>query len=532
MIETLFPRVRPTSDAWNSEPSATILADAYFGELNEIAPPISHVASAVASSSDTCAKPSGVVAGDCLVAAIYTNGGMTGPAGWTQQQQAIYGSAYLTVFTYIAGASEPASYTWTPDLYVGFITIGISAYRGVDPITPLTGTPTQADAASASVTVGSITTGSADALLVKAAQGYISSPGLTWTGGGATRWEDTSSGVFLTSLTDEYLASAGATGSRTATLTDPGGTPWTLGVMLALNPAAPAITNTAAPVTVALQATGTRTATSTAAALQATGSRIATGTSVALLGAATRTSTPITAALQATGTRTASASAALTGTATRTAAASTALAVASDRTSTPVTASLLGTATRTATGASAALQATQSRTATATTALLATRTRTASATIATHATQTRTAAATITLGAGSSRTATPVTVALSAVKTRTATATAAVQETRTRTAPATLATQATVTRTALVSMAIVASSTRTAPASITLGEALGRLSATISHRPALQATTSHRDTLSAVTSHAAALSASVDHREALDATFAHRSALSAELEHV
>lgn len=238
MTAKLFPRVRPTAGAWNSEPSARLLAEAYFDDLSPAAsPPITYVASAVASDSDTCSIPSGVVAGDVLVAALYTNGAITGPAGWVQQQQAVYGGAYLTVFTRIAGASEPPSYTWTPDPFVGFTTIGISAYRGVDPTTPITGTPTQASAGASSVVVGSITTAVPDALLIKAGQGYISAPPLTWTGGGTTRWEDSSSGVFLTSETDEQLTSAGATGSRTATLTNPGGSPWTLGVMLALNPA-------------------------------------------------------------------------------------------------------------------------------------------------------------------------------------------------------------------------------------------------------------------------------------------------------
>lgn len=62
----------------------------------------------------TITKPSGIVEGDLMIAMIVGDvaGGMTHPSGWIQIAAAI-GDTFTSEMSYkIAGASEPASYSW------------------------------------------------------------------------------------------------------------------------------------------------------------------------------------------------------------------------------------------------------------------------------------------------------------------------------------------------------------------------------------------------------------------------------------
>ena len=64
-------------------------------------------------------KPAGVVAGDVLLAAVAARGGpaITPPAGWTLVRLDANGSTLRqAIYVHMAGASEPASYTFTPGL--------------------------------------------------------------------------------------------------------------------------------------------------------------------------------------------------------------------------------------------------------------------------------------------------------------------------------------------------------------------------------------------------------------------------------
>lgn len=89
-----------------------------------------HVNSASASSNFTINKPTGTAEGDLMIAVISVDdGGISAvPAGWT----AISSSYELACYK-IAGASEGASYTWTPQFggvhgWAG----GIATYRGLN----------------------------------------------------------------------------------------------------------------------------------------------------------------------------------------------------------------------------------------------------------------------------------------------------------------------------------------------------------------------------------------------------------------
>jgi len=86
-------------------------------------------------------KPAGLSANDVMVASLSANGAntMTPPSGWTLIAHT-QGVSVVDLWTYyrVAGASEPASYTWTASASATGVA-GIAAYVGVDPVSPLAG---------------------------------------------------------------------------------------------------------------------------------------------------------------------------------------------------------------------------------------------------------------------------------------------------------------------------------------------------------------------------------------------------------
>lgn len=85
-------------------------------------------------------KPAGTASGHAMVAAIENDGrsAVTAPSGWSQVCQADTGNgpSRLHVFRKTAGASEPASYTWTFG-GVGKHAGGLTVRSGVDPTDPI-----------------------------------------------------------------------------------------------------------------------------------------------------------------------------------------------------------------------------------------------------------------------------------------------------------------------------------------------------------------------------------------------------------
>jgi hypothetical protein len=193
-------------------------------------------------SSITIAKPTGTQAGDVMVASIVLNDddpAVLAPAGWTLvRQDAVQNAVMQTIFVRVAGASEPASYTWSiPDFRR--ITGGISAYSGVDTSHPVDAHNGATDAlGSNSIVAPSITTTTPGAMILHLAainaEGTIAPPS-----GSTERWENF---AFRTDSTRDALAEssdviqtdAGATGSRIATASQSGRN---IGVLLALRPA-------------------------------------------------------------------------------------------------------------------------------------------------------------------------------------------------------------------------------------------------------------------------------------------------------
>jgi hypothetical protein len=176
-----------------------------------------------------------------MVAQVVNNDDLpfTAPAGWAVVSDRIIGDTLRqSVYVRAAGPSEPASYTWKLDDYRR-IAGGITTYSGVDTANPI-------DAAAASVTTTastavpapSITTTVAGTVLVHMAavnaQATLTAPaGLT------ERWEAAAPNAdntrdALASSSDSVQPAAGATGSRTATATQPGRS---IATLLALRPA-------------------------------------------------------------------------------------------------------------------------------------------------------------------------------------------------------------------------------------------------------------------------------------------------------
>ncbi|MDN3935306.1 PKD domain-containing protein [Arthrobacter sp. YD4] len=178
-----------------------------------------------ASSTVSLAKPSGVAAGDVLVAAITADLGpsVTAPAGWTPIVNGLginsSASSGAKVFSYyhVVGSADPASYSWTLSTAVKW-GAGVTAYRGVNTTTPLdssVATTVNTTYSATSITAPSITTASNGAMLIGGVGFDSSSPGATPPGGWTERWE--SSGGQIGELADAPQANAGASGTATWT---------------------------------------------------------------------------------------------------------------------------------------------------------------------------------------------------------------------------------------------------------------------------------------------------------------------------
>lgn len=160
--------------------------------------------------------PAATAAGD-LMLAVVTSANTTAPAtpsGWTKETTAStsFGSGSMTVFTRIASAAEPASYSWT--LGGTFEASGaVGTYVGVN-----TASPVQVEAVgsgnSKSAQAPSVTTTAANTLVVTAlsynAVGVIT---VTPPPGTTQRGAVLSPGGFFGTVAADFLqATAGATG--------------------------------------------------------------------------------------------------------------------------------------------------------------------------------------------------------------------------------------------------------------------------------------------------------------------------------
>jgi len=195
-------------------------------------------ASITSGTTLTVTKPSGTVAGDVLVATVMARPSgvtFTAPSGWVlvrSTTQSAGPSLRFVTYYKVAGASEPASYSWTlggssTSGAVG----GIGSFSGVSNSSPINAEGGNTTPYAYTHTANSITTTSANTMVVSSHGFPSSSPFSPPTG--MTEFVDRSSltrpdnlGVTL-ELNYVPMGAAGATGAKTATAaggsgTDPG----------------------------------------------------------------------------------------------------------------------------------------------------------------------------------------------------------------------------------------------------------------------------------------------------------------------
>jgi hypothetical protein len=176
-----------------------------------------------ASSIVVVAKPAGTAAGDVLVASIALNGTTvtTAPSGWVQIA-AVTAITNPKLYAYyrVAGASEPATCTWTlaaSQMNSG----GIARYSGVNNTNPLDAPATSATTAAAlNLAVPAVTTVSSGAMLIGAAAINSSSTTNTIAGpsGMTERWD---LGGKRQDYADVIQATIGSSGNKTWTFSAP-----------------------------------------------------------------------------------------------------------------------------------------------------------------------------------------------------------------------------------------------------------------------------------------------------------------------
>ena len=202
------------------------------------APPEHIGASSAGGESDTATfgKPAGVAAGDLMLASFITRQSVAVdavPAGW----QLLLTEGEMRIYHKTAGVSEPSGSSWglsQAQRWAG----GITAYRGVDPTSPIDAFGSQTSSGT-SVTAPSITTTLDDARLLaifaRQSRSAISQPA-----GMAERWDVADTGIggdnagVASEAADEAGGTAGSTGQRIAASS---GNQAGHGALIALSPA-------------------------------------------------------------------------------------------------------------------------------------------------------------------------------------------------------------------------------------------------------------------------------------------------------
>jgi hypothetical protein len=198
----------------------------------------------------TINRPAGVVQGDLMIVNIAKYGdNVTTPTsfGWALIDGRSLGtSRYGAVLYRVAGAAEPATYTFSLATANRRAVGSIVAFSGVDPIAPFDVAPgiiTVAPAASVNVSANSITTVTANAAVVMFGMAaYTTMGGVTF---GNLNWNTTSPGA-LTEIYDNNYSAYGNAGAAwaikaTAGATGPGAARLSAsrengGILLALRP--------------------------------------------------------------------------------------------------------------------------------------------------------------------------------------------------------------------------------------------------------------------------------------------------------
>lgn len=170
--------------------------------------------------------PTGITEGDLLIAAVSAryNGGsytVTPPSGWDSIVKVEDGSgtaSFCEVFKKVAGASEPATYTFSfsPNDRCG---IGIARIDGHNAVTPINVFGSQSNALSTTCTAPSVTTTEDECLMLFIGHVYQETTFSTPTGY-TEQWDfitGTTTGAISQALAYDTQTTAGASGTVTST---------------------------------------------------------------------------------------------------------------------------------------------------------------------------------------------------------------------------------------------------------------------------------------------------------------------------
>jgi fibronectin type 3 domain-containing protein/regulation of enolase protein 1 (concanavalin A-like superfamily) len=219
---TYFYRVRANNAAgdsgYSTEASATAIIPAFRGAASAGAP----------SGTLTLgiARPAGTVQGDVMVASIAvrpSSATITAPSGWTlvrRVNNATGNTNSLAVYYKVAGASEPASYSWTFNTSTGSAG-GIQSFSGINTTTPIDVEAGQNTASGLTLAAPSVTTRFAYDMVVTS-HGFSSSATFTPPSGMTQAFDVASDSVLGSggeSIQGNYRLqpAIGATGTMSAT---------------------------------------------------------------------------------------------------------------------------------------------------------------------------------------------------------------------------------------------------------------------------------------------------------------------------
>ncbi|GAA1253586.1 phytase [Arthrobacter pascens] len=215
-------RLTATNAAGSTSSTRTITVDPGGGTSPGIAMRSFRTASTeTVTTTVALPAPAGRAAGDVLVASFTADKNPTAavPAGWTAITNGLSIGSGARAFAYyrVAGASDPATYTWTLSTAVKWGG-GITAYTGVNTSTPLdstVATAVNATFSATSIAVPSVTTTRNGALLIGGFGFDSSSPAATPPAGWTERWE--TSGGQVAQQADRTQPTAGSSGTATWT---------------------------------------------------------------------------------------------------------------------------------------------------------------------------------------------------------------------------------------------------------------------------------------------------------------------------
>jgi hypothetical protein len=187
----------------------------------------------------TISKPTGTAQNDVMIASIAVRPNtvtITPPAGWTlvrRMDSATGTSNSLAIYRKAAGASEPASYTWTLSTHTGAAG-GIQTFTGVDTTNPINVENGWATAAATTHSTPDVTTTVANTMLVTS---HAVANADTWSPPfGMTEAFDILGANEAIEGSYVLQAAAGATGPKTATDLGPDGVDGGNAHILALRP--------------------------------------------------------------------------------------------------------------------------------------------------------------------------------------------------------------------------------------------------------------------------------------------------------